>query len=39
MLGMKGRRHKVHWSEKLDGVGGAGVMVKDELCEMVLEED
>ena len=28
MLGMKGRRYKLWWSEKGDGVGGVGVMVK-----------
>ena len=25
------------WSEKGDGVGGVGVMVKEELCEKVVE--
>ena len=33
LLGMKGR-----WSGKGDGVGGVGVMVKEELCEKVVEE-
>ena len=28
MLGMKGRRYKLWWSGKADGVGGVGVMVK-----------
>ena len=31
MLGMKGRRHKLWWNGKWDGVGGVGVMVKEEL--------
>ena len=35
MLGMKGRRHKLWWSG--NGVGGVGVMVKEELCEKVVE--
>ena len=37
MLGMKGRRYKLWWSRKGNGVGGAGVMVKEELCEKVVE--
>ena len=37
MLGMKGRRCKLWWSGKGDGVGGVGVMVKTELCEKVVE--
>ena len=37
MLGMKGRRYKLWWSGKRDGVGGVGVMVKEELCEKVVE--
>ena len=37
MLGMKGRRYKLSWSGKGDGVGGVGVMVKEELCEKVVE--
>ena len=37
MLRMKGRRYKLWWSGKGDGVGGVGVMVKDELCEKVVE--
>ena len=34
---MKGRRYKLWWSGKGDGVGGVVVMVKDELCENALE--
>ena len=37
MLGMKGRRYKMWWSGKGDGVGGVGVMVKEELCKKVVE--
>ena len=47
MLGMKGRRYKLWWSGKGDGlekemvwkrrVGGVGVMLKEELCEKVVE--
>ena len=34
MLGMKGRKYKLWWSGIGDGVGG---MVKDELCEQVVD--
>ena len=37
MLGMNGRRHKVWWSGKGDGVGGVEVMVREKLCEKVVE--
>ena len=37
MLVIKGRRYKLWWSGKGDGVGGVGVMVKEELCEKVVE--
>ena len=37
MLGMKGRRYKLWWSGKGDGVGVVGVMVMEELCERVVE--
>ena len=37
MLGMKGRRCKLWLSGKGDGVGGVGVMMKEELCEKVVE--
>ena len=37
MLGMKERKYKSWWSGKGDGVGGVGVMVKEELCEKVVE--
>ena len=37
MLGLKGKRYKLWWSEKGDGVGGVGVVVKEELCEKVVD--
>ena len=37
ILGMTGRKCRLWWSEKGDGVGGVGVMVKEELCEKVAE--
>ena len=37
MLGMKGRIYKLWWSGKRNEVGGVGAMVKEELCEMVVE--
>ena len=32
MLGMTLRIYELWWSGKGDGVGGMGVMVKEELC-------
>ena len=37
MLGMKGRRYKLWRSEKGDGVGSVGVIVKQEQCEKVVK--
>ena len=37
MLGMKRKRYKLWWSGRGDGVGCVGVMVKEELCEKVVE--
>ena len=37
MLGMKGRRYKLWWFGKGDGIGGVEGMVKEELCEKVVE--
>ena len=37
VLGIKGRRCKLGWSGKGDGVGGVGVIVKEELCGKVVE--
>ena len=36
MQGMKGRRYKLWWSGKGNGVGGVGAMVKEKLCEKVI---
>ena len=36
-LGMKGRRYKLWWSGNSDDTGGVGVLVKEELCEKVVE--
>ena len=38
MLRMKRKRHKLCWCGKGDGVGGVGVMVKQELYEKMVEE-
>ena len=32
MLGIKVRKYKLWWSGKGDGVGGIGIIVKEELC-------
>ena len=37
MLVMKGRRYELWWSGNADGVGGVGVMVKEEMCEKMIE--
>ena len=37
VLRMKRRKYKLWWPGKGDGVGGVGDMVKDELCEKVVE--
>ena len=37
MLGMKGRKYKLWWYGKGDGVGYVGVMVKEKKCETVVE--
>ena len=34
---MKGRRYKLWWSGNSDSTGGVGVLVKEELCEKVVE--
>ena len=36
-LGVMGRRYKLWWSGNSDGTGGVGVLVKEELCEKVME--
>ena len=37
MLGMKGRRYRLWWSGKKDGIGSVRAMVKEEQSEMVVE--
>ena len=37
MMGVKGRRYKLWWSGNCEGIGGVGVLVKEELCEKVVE--
>ena len=37
ILWMKRRRYMLWWSGKGDGVGGVGVMVKEELCENMVK--
>ena len=36
-MGVKGRRYKSWWSGNSAGTGGVGVLVKEELCEKVVE--
>ena len=36
-MDVKGRRHKLWWSGNSDGTGSVGVLVKEELCEKVVE--
>ena len=36
-MGIKGRRYKFWWSGNSDGTGDVGVLVKEELCEKVME--
>ena len=36
-VGVKGRRYKLWWSGNDVGTGGVGMMVKEELCEKVIE--
>ena len=37
MLGMKGNRYRLWWSDKGDGIGGVGVMLRKELCEKLAQ--
>ena len=36
-LGVKGRRYKLWWMGNEDGTGGVGIMVKEEICDKVIE--
>ena len=37
LVGCRGRRYKLWWSGNNDGIGGVGILVKEGLCEKVLE--
>ena len=37
LIGLQGRRHKLWWSGNQEGYGGVGVLVKEELCDKVVE--
>ena len=37
MLGMEGRKYKLWWAGRRDGVGGVVVMVMEKLCDKVVE--
>ena len=32
-----GRRYKLWWSKNSSGIGGVGILVKEELCEKVVD--
>ena len=36
-FGVKGRRYKPWWCENDDKTGGVGILIKEELCENVVE--
>ena len=36
-MGVKGRKYKLWWSGNSDGMGGVGVLVKEELCEKAVD--
>ena len=36
-LASKGRRYKLRWCGNGDKIGGVGILVKEELCENVVE--
>jgi len=35
-LGVKGRKYKLWWSGNNEGIGGFGILVKDEICERAV---
>ena len=37
MVGAQGRRYKLYWKGNVDGNGGVGLMVKEELADQVFE--
>ena len=36
-VGNRGRRYKLWWTGNNDGIGGVGILVKEELCQKVVE--
>jgi len=36
-MGVRGRRYKLWWSGNDEGQGGVGILIKEELCEKVIE--
>ena len=36
-VGCRERRYKLGWSENNDGIGGIGILVKEELCKKIVE--
>ena len=37
-VGCRGRRYKLCWSGNNDEIGDVGILVKEELCEKVVEK-
>ena len=37
VLGVFGRRYKLWWSGNSSGIGGVGILVKEELCEKLVD--
>ena len=37
-IGIRSRRCKLWWSGNNDGIGGVGILVKEELCEKVVSQ-
>ena len=37
LIGLQGRRYKLWWSGNKEGYGGVGVLVKEELCDNVVD--
>ena len=38
MMGVWGRKYKLWWKGNNDRIGGVGVLVREELCEKVVEK-
>ena len=36
-VGIKGSRYKLWWSKNNDGIGGVGILLKEELCKQFVE--